>query len=52
MRDIRFAGQVWLPPADMQGQGCNKRPEPYPPRVKPQMSHGPNLLGSRLPNYL
>jgi len=44
MRDIRFAGAVWFPPANQMGEGCNRGPEGYPPRVKPQMSHGPDLL--------
>jgi len=45
MNDIRFAGQIWFPAANLMGQGCNTQPEGYPPRVKPQMSHGPSLLG-------
>lgn len=37
---MRLATQVWLPPANLQGQGCAKKPENYPPSVKPSMSHG------------
>lgn len=37
---MRYAGAVWFPPANQMGQGCATKPEKYPPRVKPTMSHG------------
>jgi len=37
---MRKAGQVWFSSANMQGQGCAKKPETYPAPVKPSMSHG------------
>ncbi len=36
----------FLPVRVNTGQGCSKRPERYPPPVKPQMSHGPNIIGA------
>ena len=38
---MRLAGDVWLPPANQMGQGCEKKPvDQYPAPVKPSMSHG------------
>jgi len=37
---MRKAGAVWFPPANQFGEGCATKPETYPPRVKPTMSHG------------
>ena len=38
---MRMAGQTWFPPVNEGKEfGCNTKPETYPPRVKPTMSHG------------
>ena len=37
---MRMAGQCWFPPANQIGEGCARKPEDYPPPVKPTMSHG------------
>ena len=37
---MRMAGQCWFPPANQIGEGCAKKPEDYPPPIKPTMSHG------------
>ena len=37
---MRMAGQVWFPPANQMGEGCQS-PEKYPAQPKGGMSHGP-----------
>ena len=34
---MRKAGEVWFPPANQIGEGCARKPEDYPPPVKPTM---------------
>jgi len=45
MAGTELVARGWLPKANQFGEGCAKQPEQWPPRVKPQMSHGPNLIG-------
>lgn len=46
MAGTELVARGFLPPLDQFGEGCAKRPESWPPPVKPQMSHGPDLLGT------
>ena len=46
MAGTELVARGFPPPLDQFGEGCAKRPESWPPPVKPQMSHGPPLLGT------